>query len=83
MLRFRLWRSVPRRGLGLVVWTQPKRLRSNVPWVGEQYAKDWGVETQCRGNPVECLDLQEREGTTTVGGDERRRGGMPEETPCA
>ena len=30
-------RSVPGRGLGLVIWRQPKGLRSSVPQMGEQY----------------------------------------------
>ena len=47
---------------GLVVWRQPEGLRSSAPWAGQQYAKGWGREHQCRGNPVENPDPQERQG---------------------
>ena len=58
-LRFRLWTSVPRKGLGLVVWRQPKELKSSVPQAGEWYATGCGVESHSRGNPG-GLDLKER-----------------------
>ena len=40
VLRRRIWRSVPGKGLGLAVWRQPEevvcqRLRSGMPWAGE------------------------------------------------
>ena len=35
LLRLRLRGSVPRRGLGLAMWGQPKGLGSGVPWAGE------------------------------------------------
>ena len=37
VLRLRLWRSVPGKGLGLAVWGQPKGLRSSAPQAGEWY----------------------------------------------
>ena len=49
MLRLRIQRSVPGRGLGLVVWRQPKGLRIRAPQAGEQYAMGWGVEHHSRG----------------------------------
>ena len=75
-LRLRLQRSVPRRGLGLTVWRQPKGLRSRAPWEGEWYTKGWDVESHGRGNPGEGPDLQERKGAI-VGEDERRRSRLP------
>ena len=75
-LRLRLWRSVPRRGLGLEVSRQPKGLRSHAPWVEEWYAIGWGVESHGRGKLAEGPDPQERQGTI-VGEDERRWGGPP------
>ena len=50
VLRLRLRRSVPWRGLGLVVWGQSEGLRSFAPQAGEQYATGSGGECQGRGN---------------------------------
>ena len=36
MLRLRLWRSLPGKGLELAVWRQPEGLGSGVPQAGEQ-----------------------------------------------
>ena len=60
MLRLRLWRSVPGRGLRSGGVEQPKGLKGSVLWVGEQYAKGWGVESRSRGNPGEGPDLHEK-----------------------
>jgi len=57
-LRLRLWRSVPGRGLGLVVWRQTKGLRSRVPLAGEWYTKGWGAESHGRGNLGEGPDCR-------------------------
>ena len=66
----RLQRSVPGIGLGLVVWRQPKGLRSNAPQEG------WEGECHSRGNLGEGLDLQERQDAIVEEG-ERRRGRPP------
>ena len=73
VLRLRLQRLVPRKGLVLAVWRKPKGLRSRAGQVGEWYTMGWGVESHGRGNPGEGPDLQERQGAI-VGKDEKRRG---------
>ena len=57
MLSLRLQRSVPRRGLGLVVWGQPEGLRSSAPRAGEQFTTGLGVESHSRGNWGEGQDM--------------------------
>ena len=76
MLRLRFQRSFPRRGLGLVVWRQPKGLRNSVQWVGEWYTTGWGGEQHGRKNLGEGPYPQKRQGAT-VGEDEKRRGRLP------
>ena len=66
VLRLRLWRSFPGSGLGLVVWGQPEKLRSSVPWAGEGKAMSEGT--------------QERQ-SATAGEGERRRGGHHRQLP--
>lgn len=75
-LRLRLWRLVPRRGLGLALWRQTEGLRSSTQWAGELYAMGWGVECQGRENPGEGPDPQERQGTV-VGEGEKGKGRPP------
>ena len=60
----------------MVVWREPKGLRSNVPQVGEQYATGWVMESHGSGNPGEGLDLLERQ-VAIIGEDKRRRGRLP------
>ena len=69
-LRFRLWRSLTRRGLELAVQKQPAGLRSRVSWTGEQNSMACREECYSRGN-VGNLVPQEKQGAT-VGEGERR-----------
>ena len=71
VLRLRLCKSVPGRGLGLVVWRQPEG-------AGEWYTKGCGVEHHSQGNLGGGLGLQEKQ-ATIVGEDKRRRGRLPQE----
>jgi len=41
VLRLRLQRSVPGKGVWLAMWGQPERVRSGLPQVGEQCATGW------------------------------------------
>ena len=72
ILRLRLWKSVPGRGLGLAVRGQLKDLGSGVPWPGEQCAMGWGGERHSRGNPGGGLSLQEKKGAIVREGERRR-----------
>ena len=72
MLRLRLRRAVPGRGLGLAVWGQPKGPRSTASRVGEQRVTGWGVEHHGRGNPGGGLGPQEKQGATAGVGERRR-----------
>ena len=46
VLRLRLWRSVPGRCQGLVVWRQPKVLGGGMPWAGEQSSTAKGTKEE-------------------------------------
>ena len=65
MIRLRLLRSIPERGLGLAVWGQPKGLGGSMPHAWEQNATD--EETQ-----VEVL--AHRRSKALLLGGKRRRG---------
>ena len=76
VLRLGLWRSLPERGLGLVVETdlgageQCVRWRNGTPWAGEGNAKGegaWEKVQACRRCRVPLLRRQEEEGWTTIG----------------
>ena len=69
-LRHRFQRSVPGSQLGLVVWRQPKGLRSGALWAGGWYAKGWEVESHSRGNPGEGPEPQKRPGAIVGWGEE-------------
>ena len=58
VLRLKLQRSVPGRGLGLAVWRQPERLWSGMPQAGEWNATAEGTQEEvwaCRRNKVPLL----------------------------
>ena len=82
VLKLRLLRSVPGRGLGLAVWGQPERLRSTVPPAGERgvlRVGGWAAPAEgsrekvwpCRGSKAPLLGRGEEEGQA------------PQETLCA
>ena len=71
VLRPRLQRSVPGRGLRLALWRQTEGLRSSAPWAGEWCATSWGVD--CRAEGTQEKVLAGRRGKVPLLG--RARGG--------
>ena len=62
VLRLRLQRSVPGRGLGLAVWRQPEGLGSSVPWTGVQNAISKGTQEEVWARRRGKMPLLGREG---------------------
>ena len=68
MLRLRLWRSRPGKGLELAVWRQPEGEGRGVPQAGKQ-------SSTAKGAQEEALALQKKQDTIAGEGERRKRSG--------
>ena len=50
VLRLRIQRSVPGRGLGLAVYRQPEVLGNGVPWAGRRYLEEVWAHRRSKGS---------------------------------